>query len=455
MQVRRIQPLEREQLRGVTPAMPGNRPRVAWIDPRGLWVEERYQREFGRNGLGLARRIVAGFSWLRFKPPICCQVGERLVVIDGQHTAIGAASNPNVPEIPVLVIEAPDMQERAGAFVGHNVDRLFLTMPAIFQGRIAAGDKDAVGANAACLAAGARIIGKPINLANKTPIGDTIAVSTILKIYQRQGAAFLEKTMRVLVEAKRGPVKADEIAGVALIFLGTEDLVPRELVHVVASKSAQAWAAIAAMAAADNRDPIPSALASVWCRELGLRLQVPKIQRTSKSQATRMITASAPTRKKAVVAPPATSTSSMALRPAAPPPRPPAAPRAPIAAPPVAKRLAPAPAAAPSPIAPGVNVAQRNGVVVDLGTRRVAFRGKDVYLGDESAIRLVASLCRVMPAMLDHSRLVTHAFGSAAVLNGAERLSLVIDAVNSDLRPIGLEVRRHGRMGCNLYDLGG
>ena len=43
-------------------------------------------------------------------------------LFDGQHTAIGAATR-GIDKIPVLVVEAADLTDRASAFVGHNPDR--------------------------------------------------------------------------------------------------------------------------------------------------------------------------------------------------------------------------------------------------------------------------------------------------------------------------------------------
>jgi hypothetical protein len=42
---------------------------------------------------------VANWDWRRFKPPVVARTATGLEVIDGQHTAIAAASHPDVLQI--------------------------------------------------------------------------------------------------------------------------------------------------------------------------------------------------------------------------------------------------------------------------------------------------------------------------------------------------------------------
>ena len=60
------------------------------------------------------------FDWLHIKPPVCARgTNNKLCVIDGQHTAIVAASR-GVATIPVMIVEAPEIARRARAFVAHG-----------------------------------------------------------------------------------------------------------------------------------------------------------------------------------------------------------------------------------------------------------------------------------------------------------------------------------------------
>ncbi|MGO7815405.1 hypothetical protein ACC674_38205, partial [Rhizobium ruizarguesonis] len=50
-----------------------------------------------------------------------------LKVLDGQHTAIAAASNPHIDVIPVMIVDAEDTVSQAKAFIGQNTERLGVT----------------------------------------------------------------------------------------------------------------------------------------------------------------------------------------------------------------------------------------------------------------------------------------------------------------------------------------
>src|SRR5206468_3742977 len=106
--LRSIRALPAESLRGITAAAGiGEPPVFELVDPRDLFVEDSYQRDVGANGIKLVRKIYAGFDWSRFKPPVCVRIPEWdgvLVCIDGQHTAIAAASHPEVLKIPVMIV---------------------------------------------------------------------------------------------------------------------------------------------------------------------------------------------------------------------------------------------------------------------------------------------------------------------------------------------------------------
>ena len=98
------------------------RPEFVWVPPTNLLVDETYQRELSRQSLALIEKIVKRWDWSRFKPPVVARTDGGFEVIDGQHTAIAAASHPEIDEIPVMVVETTDMGDRAKAFVGHNRD---------------------------------------------------------------------------------------------------------------------------------------------------------------------------------------------------------------------------------------------------------------------------------------------------------------------------------------------
>ena len=90
------------------------------VAPTDLLVDDAYQRGISPKSEALIRRIVRTWSWSKFKPPVCARVDGRLHVIDGQHTAIAAASHGGIQAIPVIVVAIPEMADRARAFVSHG-----------------------------------------------------------------------------------------------------------------------------------------------------------------------------------------------------------------------------------------------------------------------------------------------------------------------------------------------
>lgn len=68
---------------------PGGTPRALpifeWVDPATLLVDEDYQRESSEQSLRLVRKIVAGWDWARFKPPVAVLTDAGLELLDGQH----------------------------------------------------------------------------------------------------------------------------------------------------------------------------------------------------------------------------------------------------------------------------------------------------------------------------------------------------------------------------------
>jgi hypothetical protein len=147
-------PVKPIPLGGITPRPIASRlPTFGWADPKSLLVEPDYQRDLSTRSIKLIRRIAENFDWLHVKPPVCARSNGKLCVIDGQHTAIAAASR-GLPRIPVMIVEARDVERRAKAFVAHNTDLLNVTPIQLWHSRLAAGDVDVRAAASACKAAG-------------------------------------------------------------------------------------------------------------------------------------------------------------------------------------------------------------------------------------------------------------------------------------------------------------
>lgn len=205
--MRKIQPID---LRGVVPKLPtGPKPQLLWVAPTSLLVDETYQRGLSKESYGLIRRMAAGFAWNRIKPPIVVDAGAgALHVIDGQHTAIAAASI-ELPEIPVFKVAAADQAIRAAAFVGHNTDRLRIAPITVYQALLAAGDPDAQDVANVCRRAGVRI--RNLNQASMVAEGDSMAIGTIRALIKKLGVRKSRCVLEALVKGRVAPLSGAEI----------------------------------------------------------------------------------------------------------------------------------------------------------------------------------------------------------------------------------------------------
>ena len=203
---------------GVEPAPTvSDTPTFEWIDPALLLVDETYQRNLSERSIKLIRKIVGNWDWSRFKPPVCVRNGDDIEVIDGQHTAIAAATHPAIDKIPVMIVGAHDQAARASAFVGHNRDRIALTATQMHAAAVAAGDEDAVTVAQVCGRAGVVMLKNPPGNGAFKP-GETLAVASIRSLISRRGAMRAREVLQVLTEARCAPISAAGIKAVEMLL---------------------------------------------------------------------------------------------------------------------------------------------------------------------------------------------------------------------------------------------
>ncbi len=246
----------------------GPPPEVRWVAPGSLLIEGSYQRDLSQKSMTLLRKIVGGWDWAAMKPPICAITdGGDLVVIDGQHTAIAAATHPAIGEIPILIVQATAVRDRAGAFVKHNADRIAMTSMQVHHAALAAGDEVAVAMAEAARRAGATI------LRNTPPqglyaVGDTSAVATLRKMTNEKGLVFAARVLRILVGAMRAPLVTAEIKAVRALLSEPEwrgSIADEDLTLLIRSKSMSDWEAFAESRVRKGlKIPLARALAIAW-----------------------------------------------------------------------------------------------------------------------------------------------------------------------------------------------
>lgn len=232
-ELRRIAPMS---LPDVVPAPPaGSLPTFEMADPSNLFVDRVYQRDLSERSVRLIRKMLEGWDWTRFKPPVCVCVGDVIHVLDGQHTAIAAAAHPAITEIPIMLVAAEGVQDRARAFVGHNRDRINVTGIQLHHAALAAGDEDAMTVQQVCDRAGVTLLRYPPPSGVFRP-GETLALASVRGVINRFGVIKARQTLEVLRDAKVAPISADLIKATAELLFSTEyagSIKPADLATVI------------------------------------------------------------------------------------------------------------------------------------------------------------------------------------------------------------------------------
>jgi hypothetical protein len=243
----------------------GKKPELLWFEPTRLMVDETYQRDLSRRSSSLLKKVVENFAWNRMKPPICVRAGEVFHVIDGQHTAIAAATL-GVEKIPIFVVQADAVSERAKSFVGHNRDRIIITPIDMHRALVAGGDQDALDVDRVCKRAGVTVT--MYNQASHPKVGETKSITTIRKVVGRSGVMRGRQVLEALVKAKRAPITESEI-------LAAEYILTKELPQLKVEKLASAIRidgdrGLVEARGKSIRDGIPywKAIAERWLRKL-------------------------------------------------------------------------------------------------------------------------------------------------------------------------------------------
>lgn len=261
MSLRPVEPMPLPE--GRTPAVLEDfRPRFEWIAPTALLIDPKYQRNLTEASVRLIYRIAEGWSWRRFKPPIVAETEAGLHVLDGQHTAIGAATHGHIPEIPVMIVEGADQLERARAFLGHNRDRIGLTALSLFHAAVAAGDESAQTVMQVCGRAGVTVL-RTVRPQGVFEPGETVAVAALAALCRRRTAMQARIVLETLVRARLAPISSDAIKATEELLHGstyageiaTDDLtatliarwpdMQRKAADLALAKSLPKWRALA------------------------------------------------------------------------------------------------------------------------------------------------------------------------------------------------------------------
>jgi hypothetical protein len=263
-QLRRIKAMNFPDLKPAS--FEGERPTMKWVAPTDLMVDATYQRDLSERSIRLIRRTIENFNWNRLKPPIVVQTGPAsLHIVDGQHSAIIAATL-GIPQIPVYIVKADTLDERARAFVGHNSDRVAVSPFDIFRALLASGDPEAVVVDNVCKRAGVRI--RVISPSSAIAEGDTAAVGLVRALVKRRGTVHARKVLECLVKAKRAPLTGAEILAADRIICEERKDIDLEILTTVIRVEGIDGLNRASARAKTSRLPIWREVANRWLRRI-------------------------------------------------------------------------------------------------------------------------------------------------------------------------------------------
>jgi len=227
------------------------RPKYAEIDPTELLVDESYQRNLSERSRELIRKLVRSWDWRAYKPPNVVRVGKEIHIIDGQHTAIAAASHPLVGKIPVLIIEADTAPDRAAAFIKLNRDRINITPTQLHHAAVKAGDEEALAIDAVCKKAGVRILKNPLGGQTPWRVGETLAVATIGRIVRLRKPTGARRVLEIAVAAGCAPVDAPTLRAIDAVLFDPQyaGVDPKDLAIVLRERANDIWVQAAKYAA--------------------------------------------------------------------------------------------------------------------------------------------------------------------------------------------------------------
>lgn len=270
MTLRQIEPISIDDLDTAAPET--GEPICERVDPKTLFVDPAYQRQISERGLRQIRRIIEAFDWTKYKPPICAYADHDgatvLKVLDGQHTAIAAASHPHVDMIPVMIVEAADTASQAAAFVGQNTNHLGVTALQRHRADIVAGDEDALTVEQVCGRAHVVVLTSPPSRAEYQP-RETVAINALRQLIDRRGAMKARMILEVLSNAGLAPITANHVRAADLLMTDPEyadSFEPADLTKEIetAGATAEHEAKIFSVA---HKVPVWKALAITWFKK--------------------------------------------------------------------------------------------------------------------------------------------------------------------------------------------
>jgi hypothetical protein len=212
-------------------------PEPITIRPTECYVDRDYQRTLSRKSIKLIHSMVEGWDWMKFKAPIVTKDDQgRYLIIDGQHTAIGAATHPDLDKIPAMFIPLQDVAEQAKSFIGHNTARIPVAPLDLYHARITGGDETVVTANRILNENGITVVRSVQGRGHAWQTNQTVATGAILKVLDKHGLPKFVQVVEFIAKCNFSPIRADQWKfAEALITGGDKTFTPSMMLKVVES----------------------------------------------------------------------------------------------------------------------------------------------------------------------------------------------------------------------------
>lgn len=187
--------LETVSAEGLRPS-PGKPVKLDWLPISALRVDDAYQRDTGKHGRVLVRKIMAQFQWRKFSPVIVAPVpGGVYAIIDGQHRSTAALSL-GYEKVPCAIVQATP-EEAAEIFAAVNGETIRINTFSLFKAALAARVGWAVSLQQTCTAHGITPLTYPVPAQEQKPYM-TNAIAALKRIVELHGAAALTATITII-----------------------------------------------------------------------------------------------------------------------------------------------------------------------------------------------------------------------------------------------------------------
>jgi RNA polymerase sigma factor (sigma-70 family) len=220
----RVETVDNERYRAVVPlaaihsTLAPVLPTIEWVDPKTLLIEVTYQRDLTKKSIRFIKRIIKEWDWQKFTVPNCSRLPNgKLVILNGQHTCIAAASHPQINKIPVYISPSgTTLSVRAESFVSLNRDKVAMSSLSLFHANLAAGDFDSLLLQKAVKDAGCYFPReKPIK---SRKINQLLNPRVWLTIMARNTGDFVTHMARIVLASKRGNLPKFVLYGIEYIL---------------------------------------------------------------------------------------------------------------------------------------------------------------------------------------------------------------------------------------------